>query len=784
MSLEEVKKLKVVELRAKLRERGLESKGLKAELVARLLSAIEAGVGESSTGKKASIEEDNSPGEIVQIPRVTVSPALPALKAEGDGSCEVLRLEGHLPGPEESGHTTKREHHFDQSTQTENLPNFSHIPPCSCSSGRQGDKEAKQLGTEEHLKEKSVRANSQPLGKTSPIEIHPVGQEASLHSRTSSAGGPADAGRPSVAASATAPEGPTATECSAVHNNHKSTSSVPAASIKPMPHFSSTSQTCDDKQSSKSPGTEGRVTQKPVEEKGRDYYEFKEEVQYNRAKTPEPGPESEDEMEVDDDDVVRLDPYNSDLHFELGVDGCSGQPSLWEKFPLLRSGCRLTHGFTQGKVGFEVKFVKKLSAATVDLSFDPEPHVLRVGWSVEGSSLQLGEEELSFGFDAMGKAVTGGKAGGFGEPFSEGDVLGCYAFISDCGEAELLYYKNGRSLGEAFRISSSILAGRALYPHVLCKNCSIALNLDPEGVMWYPGPPDYCPLPVLPSAQRTRGPLPPPRRKDCEVLMMVGMPASGKSHWVQKHVAKNPEKHYNVLSTNSILHCMRLPGPQHKELLLQQATQCLTHLLRIAANKRRNFILDQANIYPSAQKHKMLLFHGHLRRAVVVVPSEAEWKRRLQQQLEEEGVQVPKLSLLKSKVSFTLPEQGQLLEEVLFVELCREEVQKLLTTYKEEAKRLLPAPPKRKRHQYRHNKLHMKSRSRAYGWSQSSQSQWGHQKQYGWHPSLFAQPYGRNSDPQRYRDYYQPYTGQWNTYDQTHGYYSNQDYYFGNQGFW
>lgn len=26
-----------------------------------------------------------------------------------------------------------------------------------------------------------------------------------------------------------------------------------------------------------------------------------------RAKTPEPGPESEDDMEVDDDDVVRLD---------------------------------------------------------------------------------------------------------------------------------------------------------------------------------------------------------------------------------------------------------------------------------------------------------------------------------------------------------------------------------------------------------------------------------------------------------------------------------------------
>lgn len=38
-----------------------------------------------------------------------------------------------------------------------------------------------------------------------------------------------------------------------------------------------------------------------------------------------------------------------------------------------------------------------------------------------------GEKELSFGFDGAGKAVTGGKMEEFGEPFSEGDVIGCYA---------------------------------------------------------------------------------------------------------------------------------------------------------------------------------------------------------------------------------------------------------------------------------------------------------------------------------------------------------------------
>lgn len=41
MKLADVKKLKVVELRVKLKERGLDTKGLKAELVARLWSAIE-----------------------------------------------------------------------------------------------------------------------------------------------------------------------------------------------------------------------------------------------------------------------------------------------------------------------------------------------------------------------------------------------------------------------------------------------------------------------------------------------------------------------------------------------------------------------------------------------------------------------------------------------------------------------------------------------------------------------------------------------------------------------
>lgn len=41
-----------------------------------------------------------------------------------------------------------------------------------------------------------------------------------------------------------------------------------------------------------------------------------------------------------------------------------------------------------------------------------------------------GEDEFSFAYDGRGKKVSGGTEEEFGEPFSEGDIIGCYA-VSD-----------------------------------------------------------------------------------------------------------------------------------------------------------------------------------------------------------------------------------------------------------------------------------------------------------------------------------------------------------------
>lgn len=57
-------------------------------------------------------------------------------------------------------------------------------------------------------------------------------------------------------------------------------------------------------------------------------------------------------------------------------------------------------------------------------------------------------------------------------------------------------------------------------------------------------------VPHFPSSQRTGLAL--------QILMMVGLPAAGKTTWAIKHAAANPSKKYNILGTNAIMDKMRV----------------------------------------------------------------------------------------------------------------------------------------------------------------------------------------------------------------------------------
>uniref|UniRef100_A0A8C9G3P9 Heterogeneous nuclear ribonucleoprotein U like 1 n=1 Tax=Pavo cristatus TaxID=9049 RepID=A0A8C9G3P9_PAVCR len=390
---------------------------------------------------------------------------------------------------------------------------------------------------------------------------------------------------------------------------------------------------------------------------------------HRRGRSPQPP--AEDEEEDFDETLVAVDTYNCDLHFKVARDRYSGYPLTIEGFAYLWSGARATYGARQGRVCYEMKVNEEISVKHLPAS-EPDPHVVRVGWSLDSCSTQLGEEPFSYGYGGTGKKSTNCKFESYGEPFAENDVIACLVDF-ECGEeVEMSFMKNGKWLGVAYRDT------------------------------YFAVPPGFTFIQHLPVAERVRGTTGPKSKAECEILMMVGLPAAGKTTWAVKHAAANPSKKYNILGTNAIMDKMRVMGLRRQrnyagrwDVLIQQATQCLNRLIQIAARKRRNYILDQTNVYGSAQRRKMRPFEGFQRKAVVICPTDQQLRERTVRRTDEEGKDVPDHAVLEMKANFTLPEPGDFLDSVLFVELQRDEAAELVRLYNEEGRKAGPPPEKR-----------------------------------------------------------------------------------------
>ncbi|XP_055592951.1 heterogeneous nuclear ribonucleoprotein U-like protein 2 isoform X2 [Uranotaenia lowii] len=174
---------------------------------------------------------------------------------------------------------------------------------------------------------------------------------------------------------------------------------------------------------------------------------------------------------------------------------------------------------------------------------------------------------------------------------------------------------------------------------------------------------EYSYIGESPKSNIVSGVSRPENRSDCEVIFMIGLPASGKTTWVENYLKQNSDRRYTVLSVDTLLDRMkvlgepRLPSNSSKwSRLVNQLGKILDKLDEIATKRRRNFILDQTNVFLAEQRRKLRGFGGFsARKAVVVVPEEEEYKRRLKLKKDKFGDEVQESHFNTMKAFFHIP---------------------------------------------------------------------------------------------------------------------------------
>ncbi|KAJ8981698.1 hypothetical protein NQ317_003419 [Molorchus minor] len=322
---------------------------------------------------------------------------------------------------------------------------------------------------------------------------------------------------------------------------------------------------------------------------------------------------------------------------------------------------------------------------------EPIPtHLFRIGWSLLTTGLQLGEEKYSYGYESSGKFVTDKQFTDYGTKFGAGDVIGAYLDINS-ENVVLRYSVNGELQPVALTVPRSDFSEEnfALFPHVLSRNFAFEFNFGDKEEPWFPIHSELDEYVYLSKVEdKVPGPARPDNRGECEAIIMVGLPASGKTEWVRQHVTSNVEKRYTVIGNTFLLERMTVSGEPFKSkfkgrwsMLVDRLQKCLNKLIYTASLRRRNYIIDQTNVFPSAQRRKMRPFEGFKRHAVIVVVDDEEQARRQSLQEALDGKEVPDSTILEMKAAMSLPEKGEWLEEVTYAGLSEDEAKELVKKY-------------------------------------------------------------------------------------------------------
>ena len=144
------------------------------------------------------------------------------------------------------------------------------------------------------------------------------------------------------------------------------------------------------------------------------------------------------------------------------------------------------------------------------------------------------------------------------------------------------------------------------------------------------------------------------------LIMLVGVPGTGKSTWIRKFKQKNPNENWVVVSSDDVLDELgRDEGISYQDSFEKYSGFAQKEMYRRAEKAIQNgdnVIWDQTNMNKKARRKKLNMFpDSYTKQAVVFVVSDPEVKRRLEKREKETGKHIPDHVMKNMAASYQAP---------------------------------------------------------------------------------------------------------------------------------
>lgn len=150
-----------------------------------------------------------------------------------------------------------------------------------------------------------------------------------------------------------------------------------------------------------------------------------------------------------------------------------------------------------------------------------------------------------------------------------------------------------------------------------------------------------------------------------ELVVLIGLPASGKSTWV----AENCPNHV-IVSNDAVVEKYGAKlnldyNEAWKKVSFKTVKYECNNTFKKAVSDKKSIVIDNTNMTPKARRTYRA--EGYYVKAVVFDIPEEEWKRRTEKRKNETGKLVPDAAIMQMRKAYRPPAKEEGFDEIIYV---------------------------------------------------------------------------------------------------------------------